>query len=103
PLFTGIVMGILVGTVPLTVPGLPQPLRLGLAGGPLVVALALGRTGHIGPLVFHMPVNTNIAFREFGIALFFAAVGLAAGPKFFGSVLSSTGVMWLAGGLCVTV
>jgi AspT/YidE/YbjL antiporter-like protein len=102
-LFTGIVLGIVVGTMPIVVPGLPQPLQLGLAGGPLVVALALGRIGHIGRLVFYMPANTNLAFREFGIALFFAAVGLAAGPKFFGSVFSSVGLMWLGAGLCVTV
>lgn len=102
-LFTGLVLGIIVGTMPIVVPGLPQPLQLGLAGGPLVVALALGRIGHIGRLVFHMPANTNLAFREFGIALFFAAVGLAAGPQFFGSVFSSVGLTWLGAGLCVTV
>jgi putative transport protein len=50
-----------------------------------------------------MPANTNLAFREFGIALFFAAVGLAAGPQFFGSVFSSVGLTWLGAGLCVTV
>jgi putative transport protein len=50
-----------------------------------------------------MPVNANLAFREFGIALFFAAVGLAAGPKFFASVFSSNGLLWVGAGLCVTV
>jgi putative transport protein len=103
PLFLGIVLGILVGTVPIVFPGLPQPVRLGLAGGPLIVALLLGRVGRIGRLVWHMPVNANLAFREFGIALFFAAVGLAAGPKFFASAFSSTGALWLGAGLCVTV
>jgi putative transport protein len=89
--------------MPIAFPGLPQPVRLGLAGGPLVVALLLGRFGRIGRLVCHMPVNANLAFREFGIALFFAAVGLAAGPKFFASVFSSTGLVWLGAGLCVTI
>jgi len=103
PLFIGIVLGIVAGTMPIAFPGLPQPVRLGLAGGPLIVALLLGRFGRIGRLVCHMPVNANLAFREFGIALFFAAVGLAAGPKFFASVFSSNGLLWLIAGLCVTV
>jgi putative transport protein len=103
PLFIGIVLGIVAGTMPIAFPGLPQPVRLGLAGGPLIVALVLGRFGRIGRLVCHMPVNANLAFREFGIALFFAAVGLAAGPKFFASVFSSNGLLWLIAGLCVTV
>jgi len=103
PFFIGIFAGILIGTMPIAFPGLPQPVRLGLAGGPLIVALVLGRFGRIGRLVCHMPVNANLAFREFGIALFFAAVGLAAGPKFFASVFSSNGVLWLGTGLCVTI
>ena len=103
PLFAGIALGIALGTMPISVPWVPQPVRLGLAGGPLVVALVLGHFGRIGRLVFHMPVNANLAFREFGIALFFAAVGLAAGPTFFGSVFSTTGPLWLGAGLCITV
>ncbi len=103
PLFIGILLGVVVGTMPIAFPGLPQPVRLGLAGGPLMVALVLGRFGRIGKLPCHMPVSANLAFREFGIALFFAAVGLAAGPKFFASVFSSDGLLWLGAGLCVTV
>jgi len=103
PLFTGIVLGIALGTLPFAFPGLPHPVRLGLAGGPLIVALLLGRIGRIGRLVWHMPANTNLAFREFGIALFFAAVGLAAGAKFFATVFSATGLQWLLAGIAVTV
>jgi putative transport protein len=103
PLFIGIALGIALGTVPVAVPGLPQPLRLGLAGGALIVALALGRVGRIGRLVWHMPANVNLAFREFGIALFFAAVGLMAGAKFFSTVFSPVGALWLFAGLFVTV
>jgi putative transport protein len=103
PLFIGIFLGIVVGVMPIAFPGLPQPVRLGLAGGPLVVALLLGRLGRIGRLVFHMPVNANLAFREFGIALFFAGVGLMAGPKFFASVFSSNGLIWLGAGVCITI
>lgn len=103
PFFIGITLGIALGTLPLAVPGLPQPIKLGLAGGPLIVALILGRVGRIGRQVWHMPVNTNLAFREFGIALFFAAVGLGAGAKFFATVFSATGLQWLLAGACVTV
>jgi len=103
PLFIGIFLGVVVGTMPIAVPGLPQPVRLGLAGGPLIVALLLGRFGRIGRLVCHMPVNANIAFRDFGIALFFAAVGLDAGAKFFVTVFSATGVEWMLAGACVTI
>jgi putative transport protein len=103
PLFIGIFLGIVVGTMPIAFPGLSQPVRLGLAGGPLIVALVLGRIGHIWGLVCHMPVNANLAFREFGIALFFAAVGLDAGAMFFATVFSTTGVRWLLAGACVTM
>jgi putative transport protein len=103
PFFIGIVLGIVLGTVPIAFPGLPQPVRLGLAGGPLIAALILGRIGRIGRHVWHMPINTNLAFREFGIALFFAAVGLSAGASFFQTVFSATGIYWLLAGLCVTV
>jgi putative transport protein len=103
PLFAGITLGVLVGSVPLAVPGLSSPLRLGLAGGPLIVALVLGRIGHFQSLVWHMPQNVNHAFREFGIALFFAALGLAAGDQFLAAVLSPRGLAWLAGGLVITL
>jgi putative transport protein len=103
PLFTGIFLGIVLGSMPIVFPGLPQPVRLGLAGGPLIVALLLGRLGRLGRLVFHMPVNTNLAFREFGIALFFAAVGLGAGAKFFATVISPLGLQWLLAGVGVTL
>ena len=103
PFFIGIVLGIALGTMPIMVPGLPYPIRLGLAGGPLIVALIVGRVGRIGRQVWHMPSNTNLALREFGIALFFAAVGLGAGPKFFATVFTITGLQWLLAGACVTI
>ena len=103
PFFVGITLGIVLGTLPIPLPGLPQPLRLGLAGGPLIVALILSHMGSIRRQVWHMPVNTNLAFREFGIALFFAAVGLSAGAKFFVTVFSATGLQWLLAGVCVTM
>lgn len=103
PFFIGICVGIVLGTMPIMFPGLPQPITLGLAGGPLIVALVLGRVGRIGRQVWHMPTSTNLAFREFGIALFFAAVGLKAGAQFFETVFSATGIQWLMAGVCVTM
>jgi len=103
PLFAGMFLGILAGSLPLCIPGLANPLRLGLAGGPLIVALALGRVGHMGRLVWYMPESTNHAFREFGIALFFAALGLAAGDQFFAAVLSRQGAVWLLAGVFIMV
>jgi putative transport protein len=103
PFFIGIVLGVVVGTMPIAFPGVPQPVRLSLAGGPLIVALVLGRIGRIGRQVWHMPVNANLAFREFGISLFFAAVGLSAGPKFFATAFSAIGFQWLLAGACVSV
>lgn len=103
PFFAGIAAGIVLGTMPINVPGLPEPLRLGLAGGPLLVAILVGRFSQIGPLVWYMPRNANMAIREFGIALFFASVGLMAGPKFFGVVFSPVGLQWLFAGALVTL
>jgi putative transport protein len=93
--FLGLALGVLLGMVPLSIPGLASPMKLGLAGGPLIVAILLSRVGRIGPLVWHMPQNTNLAFRELGIVLFLATVGLGAGPKFFEIAFSSQGLIWV--------
>jgi putative transport protein len=103
PLFAGIALGIALGTLPIAFPGLPQPLRLGLAGGPLIVAILVGARGRIGRLVWHVPRSASMAFRELGIALFFAGVGLMAGPTFFSTAFSLTGILWVLAGACVTV
>lgn len=101
PVFIGLALGVLAGSIPFTVPGLASPLKLGLAGGPLVVAILLSRIGKVGPIVWHMPANTNLAFRELGIALFLACVGLGAGPKFLSTVLSRDGLIWAAAAVIV--
>lgn len=103
PLFAGILLGVFVGSMPIAIPGLAVPLRIGLAGGPLVVALLLGRIGHLGGLVWHMPQSANHAFREFGVALFFASLGLAAGDQFFAVVMSWQGAFVAGIGGVVTV
>ncbi len=96
PVFLGVLLGVLAGLVPLHLPGLPVPVRLGLAGGPLVLAILLGRLGRIGPLVWYMPATANTALREMGIVLFLACVGLKAGEKFFPTILGQEGLVWLA-------
>ena len=101
PLFTGIALGILAGVLPISVPGLPVPIRLGLAGGPLIVAITLSRIGYIGRLVWYMPINANLAFRELGISLFLACVGLKAGERFFATVFTEVGLLWLLAALAV--
>jgi putative transport protein len=101
-IFIGITVGILFGLYPWNLPGVPVPLRLGLAGGPLIIAILMGRMGKIGPLVIHMPINANTAFRELGIIFFLACVGLGAGAKFVETAFSATGLQWMALGAAVT-
>ncbi len=102
-IFVGIAIGIFVGLYPWPLPGMPVPLRLGLAGGPLLIAILMGRLGRIGPLVVHMPINANTALRELGIILFLACVGLNAGGGFAETAFSPTGLRWMALGALVTL
>ncbi len=102
PVFLGIALGVLAGVLPFRFPGLPVPVQLGIAGGPLILAILLSRLGHIGRLVWHMPANANLAFRELGITLFLACVGLKAGAQFFAMVFSASGLVWLLAALLVT-
>ena len=103
PIFIGIALGVLFGTIPFVIPHIPVPVRLGIAGGPLVLAIILSRIGRIGPLVWYMPASANTAFRELGIVLFLACVGLKAGEKFFGTIFTTEGLHWLIGGFAITV
>ncbi|SNT37666.1 putative transporter [Tropicimonas sediminicola] len=102
-LFVGLALGVLLGSIPLAVPGLPAPLKLGLAGGPLVVAILLGRLGHWGPFMWFMPPVANHAMREFGIILFLAVVGLKAGDQFLDTLLNGDGVAWVGYGVLITL
>ena len=103
PVFFGIVLGIIAGSLPIALPGLPVPVRLGLAGGPLVLAILLARVGNIGRLVWYMPGNVNYAFRELGIILFLACVGLKSGSQFVSTLLSPSGLLWLVCGAAITI
>jgi len=103
PIFLGIALGVLLGMVPFHFSGIPVPVKLGIAGGPLVVAIILSRIGRIGPMVWYMPANANLAFRELGIVLFLACVGVKAGEHFFEKVFTHEGLVWLGGGFAITV
>jgi len=103
PVFAGIALGVIAGLVPIAMPGLPVPVRLGLAGGPLVAAIVLSWLGRIGKVVWYMPSAANLALRELGIVLFLACVGLKAGSRFMDTLLSQDGPVWLLAGLCITV
>ncbi len=94
PLFIGVLLGIVLGSIPIMIPGLPMPAKLGLAGGPLVVALILGHIGRIGKFDFYMTPSANHFIRELGIILFLACVGLGSGKNFW-STLINGGYMWM--------
>lgn len=102
PIFIGIGLGVLLGSIPLYIPGFPVALKLGLAGGPLVVALILARIGSLGKLYWFMPPSANLALREIGIVLFLAVVGLKSGGQFLETLLSSEGVSWIGYGILIT-
>ncbi|WP_312985038.1 putative transporter [Atlantibacter sp.] len=102
PVFIGIGLGVLLGSIPLFIPGFPAALRLGLAGGPLIMALILGRIGTIGKLYWFMPPSANLALRELGIVLFLSVVGLKSGGDFIDTLLAGSGVSWIAYGAIIT-
>jgi putative transport protein len=102
PFFLGIALGVIVGSIPFVVPGLPAAVKLGLAGGPLIVAILLSRVANTGPLVWYLPTNANHMLREVGITLFLAAVGLKSGEKFMEVLLGGDGVRWLLFGALIT-
>ena len=102
PVFIGIGLGVLLGSIPLFVPGFPVALKLGLAGGPLIMALILGRIGSIGKLYWFMPPSANLALRELGIVLFLAVVGLKSGGDFIDTLTRGDGLSWVGYGIFIT-
>lgn len=95
PLFIGVLLGILLGSIPVYIPGLPAPAKLGLAGGPLVIALLLGHKGRVGKLNFYMTPGANKYIREMGIILFLACVGIGSGANFW-ETLTDGGLVLMA-------
>ena len=102
-MFIGIFLGILVGSIPLQFPGMSVPMKLGLAGGPLVVAIALSAYGSKFHIVTYTNSSANLLLREIGICLFLASVGIAAGKDFVSTVFNTQGALWVGYGFIITV
>lgn len=103
PVFIGIGLGVLLGSLPVSLPGMPVPLRLGLAGGPLIAAILLARLGSFGRLHWFMPPSANVALREIGIVLFLAVVGIESGAGFVTTLTQGGGLGWMACGAAITL
>ena len=102
PIFVGIALGIILGSCPIYFPGMPAAVKLGLAGGPLVVAIFLSWLGRVGGLIWYMPSAANYMLREIGITLFLATVGLRSGDQFMEIILQGDGLRWMALGALIT-
>ena len=102
-IFVGVVVGILFGSLPLAIPGMPVPLKLGLAGGPLIIAILLGRFGHRMKLVTYTTTSANMMLREIGLALFLASVGIKAGAGFWDTVVQGDGLKYVYTGFLITI
>jgi putative transport protein len=101
-IFIGIFLGILIGSVPFFIPGIPMPVKLGLAGGPLIVSILIGRFGYKLKLITYTTQSANYMLREIGISLFLASVGITSGGKFAETVFSSDGLLWVGIGFMIT-
>ena len=102
-LFIGILVGVLFGSIPIAIPGIPTPLKLGLAGGPLVVAILISRFGYKLGLVTYTKASALMMLREVGIALFLASVGIKSGATFVETITSGDGLTFMLAGLLITV
>ena len=102
-IFIGIFLGILFGSLPIAIPGMPVPLKLGLAGGPLIIAILIGRFGYRVRLNTYTTTSANMMLREFGLALFLASVGIKAGAGFWNTVVQGDGLLYVGTGFLITV
>ncbi|MGC3977394.1 MAG: putative transporter [Paludibacteraceae bacterium] len=100
--FVGVFIGIIIGSIPVFIPGVPAPAKLGLAGGPLLIAIILGNRGRIGKMNFYMTPGANLLMREMGIILFLSCVGLLSGGKFVETIMNG-GLQWLLYGAVITI
>lgn len=103
PIFFGIVLGCLLANLPIPIPGIPTPVRLGLAGGPFIVAILMGYFGPRYHLVTYNTISANMMLREMGINLFLACVGLGAGQDFFHTLINEQGLQWIGYGIIITM
>lgn len=102
-IFLGIIMGIIFGSLPIAIPGMPVPLKLGIAGGPLIIAILIGRYGYKFHLVTYTTTSANMMLREIGLVLFLASVGIKAGAGFWDTVVQGDGLKYVYTGFLITV
>ncbi|MBK9389052.1 MAG: putative transporter [Bacteroidetes bacterium] len=103
PIFLGILAGVVIGSIPFHIPGIVNPIKLGLAGGPLIVAILLSKYGYKFSLVSYTTPSANLMIREIGIVLFLASVGIASGEKFISTLFSGDGFRWMGYGAIITL
>ena len=102
-IFVGIIIGILFGSLPFAIPGMPVPMKLGIAGGPLIIAILIGRYGYKIKLVTYTTTSANMMLREIGLVLFLASVGIKAGAGFFQTVVQGDGLLFVLTGFLITI
>jgi len=102
-IFVGIIIGIIFGSLPIAIPGMPVPMKLGIAGGPLIIAILIGRYGYKIHLVTYTTTSANMMLREIGLVLFLASVGIKAGAGFFETVIQGDGLLYVLTGFLITV
>ena len=102
-IFIGIIIGILFGSIPFAIPGMPVPMKLGIAGGPLIIAILIGRFGHRMKLNTYTTTSANMMLREIGLVLFLASVGVKAGAHFWETVVQGDGLMYVFTGFLITI
>ena len=102
-IFIGIMLGILFGSIPFAVPNIPVPMKLGIAGGPLIIAILIGRFGYHFHLVTYTTTSANLMLREVGLVLFLSSVGIKAGANFMNTVVAGDGIMYVVCGFLITV
>ena len=103
PIFLGIALGCILGSTPFVFPGIPQPVKLGLAGGPLIVSILISRFGPQYKMITYTTMSANLMLREIGISLFLACVGLGAGKGFVETVIYDGGYVWVGYGVIITI
>ena len=102
-IFIGIIIGIIFGSLPIAIPGIPIPLKLGIAGGPLIIAILIGRFGYKLHLVTYTTTSANLMLREIGLVLFLASVGIKAGANFVNTVVMGDGLLYVLTGFLITI
>ncbi len=102
-IFIGIMVGLIFGSLPIAIPGMPVPLKLGLAGGPLIIAILIGRFGYRFKLVTYTTTSANMMLREVGLVLFLASVGIKAGATFWDTVANGDGLKYVGAGFLITI